>query len=487
MEPSKDLDGERSENNLLFRPVNQCEELSLQSNPQFLEDNDAWMREDAISLEDEDEEKPEVLPFGLNQSWPRVSRPSSRHDAVPRVHPKKKLLRQISRESLDESTNLLLGHIVMLPEPPQDLMSEPRLPMFAKHPLVEEEDEQLQVEMEKCEERRNPDVQEEEEDSVLALNVQVLGDQVSGKHKEEQKLILPDLDSIEKDCCNSNDNQLQIATDPVECKSGQDNVGDTCEEKIMEESNEAPTYCEIREPNADGLNESLQNLKLDSGSQVTSSGEGLETESGIENETKELSSDSKLSASHHIDTKVDLNQDVPKDYLEKYREIDVPLDITQLERDVTTNPERSVRKKSSPGERKRPPLLRYLSQESIEESTNLLMDHVVMMDLQQKPNQTSPEGRDVTCPFLVDIKESPLLDEDAIRRTENDEKDEMFLYQGEVDSCDDEDDVGNEDDREETSKHDYLHTIADMTSMSFISDEAASTLQVNSTCWHEQI
>ncbi|XP_030836183.1 uncharacterized protein LOC578435 [Strongylocentrotus purpuratus] len=474
MEPSKDFDGKKSENNLLFRPVNQCEELSLQSNPQFLEDDDAWMREDAISLEDEDEEKPEVLPFGLNQSWPRVSRPSTRRDTVPRVHPKKKLLRQISRESLDESTNLLLGHIVMLPEPPHDLISEPSLPTFAKHPLVEEEDEQLQVEMEKklniCEERRNPDVQKKEEDSFLALNVQVLGDRISGKHMEEQKLILPDLDSIEKDCCNSNDNQLQIPTASVQCKSGKDNVEDNCEEKIMRESNEAPTDCEIKEPNADGLNQSLQNLKLDSGLQVTSSDEGLETESGIENETKEVSSDLKLSASH-IDTKVDLNQDVPKDYLEKYREIDVSLD-------VSTNPERSVRKKSSPGERKRPPLLRYLSQESIEESTNLLMDHVVMMDLQQKPNQRSPEGRDLTCPFLVDIKESPLLDEDASRRTEN-EKDEMFLYQGEVDSCDEEEeeDVGHEDDREETSKHDYLHTIADMNSMSFISDEAASTLQ----------
>ena len=84
------------------------------------EDADAWMRDDAISVEDDDEEKDSLLPFGLNQSWPRVANPV-RRNTIPRFHPRT-LHRQISQESLDVSTSLLRDHVVMLPSVPHEVM-----------------------------------------------------------------------------------------------------------------------------------------------------------------------------------------------------------------------------------------------------------------------------------------------------------------------------------------------------------------------------
>ena len=40
-----------------------------------------------ISVEDEDEEKDSLLPFGLNQSWPRVGHPV-RRNTIPTFSPK---------------------------------------------------------------------------------------------------------------------------------------------------------------------------------------------------------------------------------------------------------------------------------------------------------------------------------------------------------------------------------------------------------------
>ncbi|XP_041455282.1 uncharacterized protein LOC121408036 [Lytechinus variegatus] len=474
MEPSE---SKRSENNLVFKPVNHSEELTLQSNPQVIEDDDAWMREDAISLEDEDEEKQEVLPFGLNQSWPRVSCPSSRRDTFPKVHPKKKLLRQISQESLDESTNLLLGHIVMLPDPPQELLMEKSL--FAQHPLVEEDHEQLHLDMSEniyISEERKIDVQEEQDNSVQVSDARLLGSPVSGKEIEEQKNMLPDLESIEKDCCDSDDNHLEIPTDSDSSKPVQNSVGDICEDQILKvEPTEVPMLCDIK----DSENEDVDRHNLNTESEIQGkSEETVEIKTGIENEVRDSFSGFNMNA-YQGGLEDYSEQDVHKNHSEHGEGICVPPELPQavspeltLETEVITSPERSVRKKVSPGGRRKPPLLRYLSQESIEESTNLLMDHVVMMDLQQKPLHTSPEGTESRCPYLVDIKESPLLDEDTIRKVN--EEDEMFLFQGEDDSCEEEEEEGQKDIGKEALKDDSLLSIA---SKSFVSDAAASTLK----------
>ena len=139
-------------------PVSSEEELEshqIEYSTEQLEDADAWMRGDTISEGEEDEEKDSLLPFGLNQSWPRVSHPT-RRDTDPRFH-KRTIHRQISQESLEESTSLLLDHVVMLPGMPHEVM----LPSVPHEGAIRNEESKLSNFS--CPDQENNDVKETRE------------------------------------------------------------------------------------------------------------------------------------------------------------------------------------------------------------------------------------------------------------------------------------------------------------------------------------
>ena len=98
----------------------------------------------------------------------------------------------------------------------------------------------------------------------------------------------------------------------------------------------------------------------------------------------------------------------------------------------------AVVRKAAPVQRrkKKPPLLRQISQESIDESTILLLDHVVLMDVHQTQREKEASKSD-QCLYLMDIAEDPLVGGHTVSLPEEEEE---FLYKGEIGSSDEDDD-----------------------------------------------
>ncbi|XP_072171486.1 uncharacterized protein [Diadema setosum] len=440
------------------------------------EDEDAWMRDSTLSLEDEEEERDRLMPFGLNQSWPRASAASLQPKSAP-VQRERKLLRQISQESLDESTNLLIDHVVMLPDLPKAQAVQPHL-ILSSLPLEgddcireEEEEEEIHAAVFKPVMEARSEVTDDNGNNAT--------DEV--KHGAEART--QGTDSSQRHIL-----QNSKETDPHLSHSQSSEYGATEENSCKAIEQSIDTVCSI----ALAKREELQDAKTTENTSIvksppleawTSKDQQSHSATKIDAETEDLSSkratfdspNSMQSAEESLQEETisgvyqshldHIIADMPKE---------IPQDLGLLGRSEQTviDDPADVKKKYPPAVRKKPPLLRKVSQESIEESTNLLLDHIVMMDLNQEQEKMEKDGEDAQkrCPFLVDIVETPLLRTDDDDGGLEEELEERFIYKGEVDSCD-------EEEEEEAWECLPSSDLAKVTTASIISDQAASTLQ----------
>ena len=110
----------------------------------------------------------------------------------------------------------------------------------------------------------------------------------------------------------------------------------------------------------------------------------------------------------------------------------------------------------------------------LEESTNMLLEHVVLMDLHQKENEEKASQKSERSLYLMDIAEDPLIPKCTVSLPEEEEE---FMYKGEIGSSDEAED----EDEQSATEHGTLPSLTDVISSPIISEETASALQVN-TC-----
>ncbi|XP_071477856.1 uncharacterized protein [Diadema antillarum] len=439
------------------------------------EEEDAWMRDSTLSLEDEEEEERDrLMPFGLNQSWPRASAASLQPKSAP-VPRERKLLRQISQESLDESTNLLIDHVVMLPDLPKAQAVQPHLILSS-----------LPLEGDDC-------IGEEEEGE--------------GEEKTHAAVFKPVMEARSVVADDNGNNASDEVKHGAEAKT---QVTDSSQHHILQNSEEidprlshshSSEYDTTEENSCKAIEQSIDSIALAEGEEFqdakttenTSSVKSLPLEAWISKdqeshsaakidaETEDVSSERATfeSLNSMQPAEENLQEETNSGVYQSHHDhiiIDTPKEIPQdlgllgrSEQTVIDDPA-GVKKKYPPTVRKKPPLLRKVSQESIEESTNLLLDHIVVMDLHQEQEMMDEDDEDAQrrCPFLVDIKETPLLRDDDDGGLEE-ELEERFIYRGEVDSCDEEE--------EGTWECLPSSDLTKVTTASIISDQAASTLQ----------